>query len=93
MGARVDRRDLGAELQLDVVIAIPGRGSGGEVPEFLLACQIFLGQRRALVGQMLLGGKQHDVTVEILVAQCFCGFGAGEAAADDGEGGRRCHVI
>jgi hypothetical protein len=41
---------------------------------------------------MFLGGKQHDVTVEILVAQCFCGFSAGEAAADDGEGGRRCHV-
>ena len=93
MGARIDRRDLGAELQLDVVVAIPGRGGGGEVTELLLACQVLLRQRRAFVGQMLLGGKQHDVTVEILVAQCFCGLGAGEAAADDGEGRRRCHVI
>jgi hypothetical protein len=41
---------------------------------------------------MFLSGKQHDVTVEILVAQCFCAFGASEAAADDGECGRRCHV-
>src|SRR6185312_3246971 len=92
VGAWVDRRDLSAQLQLDVVIAIPGRGSDGEVTEFLLACQVLLGQRWTLVGQMLLGGKQHDVAVEVFVAQCFCSLGAGEPAADDGKGGRRCHV-
>jgi hypothetical protein len=42
---------------------------------------------------MLLSGEQYDVTVEIFVAQCFCGLGACEAAADDGEGGRRCHAV
>jgi len=93
VGFRVDRRHLGAKLQIDMVIAIPGRRGDGEVTELLLARQVLLGQRRTFVGEMLLCGKQHDATVEILVAQCFCGLGTGEAAADDGKGGRRCHVV
>jgi hypothetical protein len=93
VGARVDRGHLRAELQLDVVVAVPGGGGDGEVREVLLAGQVLLRQRGTLVGQMFLGGKQDDVTVEILVAQCFCGLGTGEAAADDGKGGRRCHVV
>ena len=38
----IDCRHLGALLQVDVVVAVPGRGGDGEVTEVLFPCQVLL---------------------------------------------------
>ena len=75
-----------------MVVAVPGGRVDGEVVERLLARQVLLGQRRPLVGQVLLGGEQCDMTVKVVVAQCLSGLGSGETAADNDECRRLCPV-
>ena len=84
----MDRRHRSAEPQVDVVVAVPGGGVGGELVERLLAGQVFLRQWRTLVGQVLFSGEKHDVTVEVIVAQRFSGLCSGKSTADDEEGFR-----
>ena len=57
-----------------------------------LAAQVVLGQRRPLVGALVLGADQHEAAVEALGAQGLGGLGAGEAGADDDVGLVSGHV-
>ena len=52
-----------------------------------LAAQVRLGQRRPLVRPLALVAEQHEAAVEALGAQGLGGLGAGQAGADDDEGG------
>jgi hypothetical protein len=47
----------------------------------VVAEQVSLGQRRALVGAFRLGTEEHDLAVEPLVAQRLGGLGPGQAGA------------
>jgi hypothetical protein len=81
----LDRRDADAGAQVDRVLRVPlGGVDEGRLPR-LLAEQVVLGQRRALVGHLGLVAEQHNVAGEALGAQRLRGFGAGQAAAHDHE--------
>src|ERR1700722_13658257 len=60
----------------------------GKVAERFLAREELFGQRRSLVGQVVLVREQHDFSVEALLAQCFGRLGSAQSAADDDEGFR-----
>src|SRR5699024_91142 len=81
--------------EVDVVVAVPvGIVDIGRLA-WLVAEQVALRQRWALVREFALVTEHDHVTVETLLTQCFCGFRAGEAAADDHVRGLvrlHCHV-
>ena len=83
---RVDRRDPGRGQQLDVVLLVEALlVHAGLLPRHL-AAQVFLGQRRPLVGELVLVSDQHDRAVKALGAQLLGRFRAGQAGTDDHEG-------
>src|ERR1700733_6684591 len=63
----------------------------GKVAERFLAPEELFGQRRSLVGQVVLVRVQHDFSVEAILAQCFGRLGSAQSAADDDEGFRVSH--
>ena len=75
-----------AEVQFDVVLRVEvtvvhvrGLPAG-------LTAQVLLGQRRPLVGALVLGADQQDAPFEAIAAQRLGGLGAGQAGADDDVG-------
>lgn len=66
-GQPVDAGDLGAKPQLDAVVAVPVRGVSGDVLQPLRAREVVLGQRRALIGEVVFGSKEDDLSVETLL--------------------------
>ena len=79
----VDRGHHGAAAQVDVVLGVPRLGVHDRLVELVLAGQVALGQRRPLVGQLVLGGEQGDRSVVALLAERLGGLGPGQAPADD----------
>ncbi len=77
-----------AEPQLDPLVAKEGFGPQRQAVQVHLALEKGLRQRRALIGQLLLVGKQDDRAVISLFAQAGGGLHAGVAGADDDDRGR-----
>ena len=57
--------------------------------DFHLAFEKRLGQRRALIGQGVLGGEENNLAVKPLLAQGRRGLNPGVAGADDDDRGQR----
>ena len=90
VGARVDRHDIGAATQLDVVLGVPRLGMHDRSIEVGLAGQVVLGQRRTLVGQLVLGAEEDADRPGVAgVAQRFRGLGSGQPGSHDHDA-RRC---
>jgi hypothetical protein len=90
-GLRVDLFHRRRRAQLDVMLGV----EVGVVDEELLALGLgpdeVLGERRALVGRLVLGADQDDASVEALLAQGLGRLRSGEARADDHVGGLGGH--
>ena len=84
--ATVDGRDGDALAQVHVVFGVPLGSVHVDRVTAVLAEQVALGQRRALVRTLRLGAQQHDLAVESLVAQRFGGLGPGQTRADNHKG-------
>ena len=82
---RVQAHRRSAEAQLDVVPGVEALVVDVDLLAADLATQVLLGQRRALVGPLVLGPDQHHAPVEALVAQGLGRLRAGQARADDHE--------
>ena len=63
----VDPRRADAEPQIDALLAEMRVGPEREPVDVHLALEKGLGQRRTLIGQILLGGEKNDLAVETLV--------------------------
>ena len=70
---------------LFVVFAVGEKHDGPTLGAFGLAAQIVLGQRRPLVGPLVLGAHQDQVPIKPRCAEFLCGLGAGKARTDDHE--------
>lgn len=86
MPGRVDLLDGGTRPEVDALVPIPVAVMNGELAQRLRTGQVVLGQRGTLVGQVIFGAEEYDVTVEVLFSQGLRGLGAGEPATDDGDG-------
>ena len=64
----VDPRGADAEPQVDALLAEMRVGSERKAMDVHLAFEKGLGQRRTLIGQILLGGEKNDLAVEALFA-------------------------
>ncbi len=64
----VDPRRADAEPQVDALVAEMRVGPERQAVDFHLALEKRLGQRRALIGQILLGGEKNDFAVKPLFA-------------------------
>ena len=84
----VDPRRADAEPQVDALLAEMRVGPEREPMDVHLALEKRLGQRRALIGQILLGGEKNDLAVESLFAQGRRGLNPGMAGADDDDRGQ-----
>ena len=82
----VDAGDGHAHPQVDVVLGVPLHRVHVDRVALVVAEQVSLGQRRALVREFWLGAEEHDLAVEALVAQRLGGLGPGQAGARDHEG-------
>ena len=60
----VDPRRADAEPQVDALLAEMRVGSERKAMDVHLALEKGLGQRRTLIGQILLGGEKNDLAVE-----------------------------
>lgn len=85
LGRTVDRVDGLAEVQLDVVARVPGRFVDEDAVALLLAEQIALGERRALVGVVPFVADQYHAAGETLRSERLGRLRAGETATDDDE--------
>ena len=86
----VHRAHAVAEPHGDVVLLVELRGLERDVVG--LGAQHFLGQRRPIVGQMVLVADDRDGTAVLRPAQLFGGSGGGQAASDDHDPRRCAHV-
>ena len=82
---RVERLGGAAEAQLDVVLVVEALLVDVDLVAAGLAAEVVLGERRPLVGPLLLGADQHHAPVEALLAQRLGGLGAGKARSGDHE--------
>ncbi len=82
---RIDGGNGGTEQQFDLQLAVAGLAEhllrGWRLP----GREGDLGQRRAMVGEMRLGGEQQNASLRALGPQGFHRRGAGQATADDDE--------
>ena len=85
----VDPRRADAEPQVDALLAEMRVGPERQPVDFHFALEKRLGQRRALIGQILLGGEKNDLAVKPLLAQGRRGLNPGVAGADDDDRGQR----
>ena len=84
-GGAVDRGNRSAQPQVDVVLGVPGAGVDEDRVAFVLAQQVALGQRGALVRALRLVAEEHDLAVEPLVAERLGRLRARQPAAHDHE--------
>ena len=84
----VDPRRADAEPQVDALLAEMRVGPERQPMDVHLALEKRLGQRRALIGQILLGGEKNDLAVKPLFAQRRRGLNPGVAGADDDDRGQ-----
>lgn len=81
----VDRVDGLAEVQLHVVARVPGGFVHEDAVALLLAEEIALGERRALVGVVTFVADQYHAAGETLRSERLGRLGAGQATSDDDE--------
>ena len=81
-----DGRDGDTLAQVHVVFGVPLGSVHVDRVTAVLAEQVALGKRRALVRALRLGPQQDDLAVEFLVPQGFGGLGPGQAGAGDHKG-------
>ena len=84
----VDPRRADAEPQVDALLAEMRVGPERQPMDVHLALEKRLGQRRALIGRILLGGEKNDLAVKPLFAQGRRGLNPGMAGADDDDRGQ-----
>ena len=82
----VDRGDLLAEPQVDVVLVVPVGVVHERRLEVVVAQEVALGQRRSLVGQVVLVAVHHDGPLEPRGPQLLDGLGRGQPGSHDDEG-------
>ena len=84
-GARggVELEHAGARQQLDAVRVPPVGGMHVRALGPVLAAQVLLGRRRAVIGRMRLAPDEQDRAVEALFAQRVGGGRGGDAPADE----------
>ena len=87
--ARSILRCADAEPELDALVAKVGFGPERQAVDVHLALEKRLRQRRALIGQILLGGEKDDLAVEPLLAQAHGRLNPRMAGADDDDRVRR----
>ncbi len=80
-----DRGDGDSGPQLDVVLLVEPFVMYATLLSRLFTAEVVLGQRRALIGELVLFTDQHDAAVEALIAELLRRFGTGQARADDHE--------
>ena len=85
----VDPRCADAESQVDALLAKERFGPERQAMDVHLAFEKRLRQRRALIGQILLGGQKDDLAVEPLFAQARRSLNSRVAGADDDDRGGR----
>lgn len=88
-----DRRDRGAQAQVDVVLGVPRGRMDIDGVTLVLAQQIALRQRRAFVGVLALLSEQHDGAVEVLFPEGLCCLRTGQAGSDDDACCVRAHAL
>ena len=79
----IERSSGTAEHELHVILGVPGLRLGKDLRQLLLAEQILLGQRRALVGQRFLVPHDHDPPVVPLLSEGLCCPGCRKPTPDD----------
>ena len=82
-GSRRGRRR--GHAQIDIALGVPRRGMQHRGIQPLLAREIALRQRRALVGRMGLGGHDRHIAGVPVFAQGLGGLSGGDSPADDHE--------
>ena len=85
----VDPCRADAESQVDALVAKQRLGPQRQAMDVHLALEKRLRQRRALIGQVLLGGQKDDVALVAFLAQADGGLNACMAGADDDDRGGR----
>jgi hypothetical protein len=82
-GDRVERDRPATAQQLDVLSPVVGLRADQCLLERVLAAQVSLRQRRALVGGNLLFADEHHATLHSVLAQGECRVGAAQPSADN----------
>ena len=84
----INPRCADAEPEVDALLAEMRIGPQREPMDVHFALEKRLGQRRTLIGRILLGGEKNDLAVKPLLAQGRRGLNSGMAGADDDDRGQ-----
>ena len=90
---RIDAPDLGRGPEFDLVAFVEPVRMNPSLLAWRLAAQIFLRERRPLVGKLSLGSQQDDSTLKAFVPQALGRLGSRQSGSDDDVGSAVTHGV